>query len=67
MTIAQAAPTRFLHVVFHNKVYETSGAQSIPVEGKISFAGLAREAGYPRTVTFDDAEAFDAQLDEILT
>ena len=64
-TIAHAAPANFLHVVLHNGVYETSGAQVIPGAGRISFAGMAREAGYADTVRFDDVEAFDAQLDEI--
>ena len=66
-TIAHAAPANFLHVVLHNGVYETSGAQVIPGAGRISFAGMAREAGYADTVRFDDVEAFDAQLDEILS
>ena len=65
-TIAHAAPANFLHIVMHNGVYETSGAQVIPSEGRISFAGLAREAGYAQVARFDDVEAFDAQLDEIL-
>ena len=65
-TIAQAAPANFLHVVLHNGVYETSGAQAIPAEGRLSFAGMAREAGYAHAFRFDDVEAFDAQIDEIL-
>ena len=66
-TIAHAAPANFLHVVLHNGIYETSGAQTIPAEGQISFAGMAREAGYRQAHRFDDVEAFDAQLDEILS
>ena len=65
-TIAHAAPANFLHVVMHNGVYETSGAQPIPGEGRLSFAGLAREAGYAQTARFDDVEAFDAELDDLL-
>ena len=65
-TIAQAAPERFLHVVFHNGVYETSGGQPLPGEGALSFAGMAREAGYPHTFRFDDVEALDAALEDIL-
>ena len=65
-TIAHAAPANFLHVVMHNGVYETSGAQPIPGEGRLSFAGLAREAGYAGTARFDDVEAFDAELDDLL-
>ncbi len=66
VTIANAAPRRFLHVVFHNGVYETSGAQPLPAEGVVSFAALAEGAGYAKTARFDDVEAFDAELDELL-
>ena len=65
-TIAQAAPKRFLHVVFHNGVYETSGGQPLPGEGALSFVGMAREAGYPHAFRFDDVEALDAAMEEIL-
>jgi len=66
ITIAHAAPRRFLHVVMHNGVYDTSGAQPLPAEGAVSFAGLAGAAGYARAVRFDNAESFDAALDELL-
>jgi sulfopyruvate decarboxylase subunit beta len=66
LTIASAAPRRFLHVVFHNGVYDTSGAQPVLAEGKMSFAGLAESAGYARAARFDDVESFDAALDELL-
>ena len=66
VTIANASPRRFLHVVFHNGVYETSGAQPLPAEGRVSFAAMAEGAGYAKAVRFDDIEAFDAQLDELL-
>ncbi|MEX2446451.1 MAG: thiamine pyrophosphate-dependent enzyme [Dehalococcoidia bacterium] len=66
VTIANAAPRRFLHVVMHNGVYDTSGAQPLPAEGRISFTGLAESAGYAKAVRFEDAESFDASLDELL-
>jgi sulfopyruvate decarboxylase subunit beta len=48
VTIANAAPKRFLHVVFHNGVYETSGAQPLPAEGRVSFASMAEARATPR-------------------
>ncbi len=66
VTIANAAPPKFVHIVFHNGVYETSGAQPLPAEGRVSFAAMAEGAGYAKTVRFDDVEAFDAELDELL-
>ncbi|MFA7250245.1 MAG: thiamine pyrophosphate-dependent enzyme [Dehalococcoidia bacterium] len=66
MTIANAAPRRFLHVVMRNGVYDTSGAQPILGAGTVSFAALAEAAGYARGVRFEDAESFDAALDELI-
>lgn len=66
VTIANAAPRRFLHVVLHNGVYDTSGAQPLLAEGNVSFVGLAEAAGYARAVRFDNPESFDASLDELL-
>ncbi|HJN91617.1 MAG TPA: thiamine pyrophosphate-dependent enzyme [Dehalococcoidia bacterium] len=66
VTISNAAPRRFLHVVFHNGVYETSGGQPLPGEGRVSFAAMAEGAGYTKAVRFDDIEAFDAELDDLL-
>ena len=66
LTIASAAPRRFLHIVFHNGVYDTSGSQPILAEGRMSFTGLAEGAGYVKAVRFDDVESFDAAFDELL-
>jgi sulfopyruvate decarboxylase subunit beta len=66
LTISQAAPRRFLHVVFHNGVYDTSGSQPLPGEGRVSFADLARSAGYAEAVRFEDIESFELALDELL-
>ena len=66
LTVANAAPRRFLHVVFHNGVYDTSGSQPILSEGRMSFVGLAEGSAYAKAVRFDDVESFDAGLDELL-
>jgi phosphonopyruvate decarboxylase len=66
LTVANASPRRFLHVVFHNGVYDTSGAQPVLAEGKMSFTEMAKGAGYAEAVRFDDIESFDAALDELL-
>ena len=66
LTVANAAPRRFLHVVFHNGVYDTSGAQPVLAEGNMSFAEMAKGAGYVEAVKFDDIETFDGALDELL-
>ena len=52
VTIAHAAPMNLVHCLCQNGTYETNGAVDIPGRGQVSFAGLAREAGYPKTYTF---------------
>ena len=66
LTIANAAPRRFLHVVLHNGVYDTSGAQPVLAEGNMSFAEMAKGAGYADAVRFDDIESFELALDDLL-
>jgi thiamine pyrophosphate-dependent acetolactate synthase large subunit-like protein len=53
VTIANAAPRNVVLFVFENGVYEVSGSQPVPGEGKLSFAAMALGAGF--------AHAFDAQ------
>jgi phosphonopyruvate decarboxylase len=66
LTIAHAAPRRFLHAVFRNGVYDTSGGQPVLAEERMSFVAMAEGAGYARAASFDSAESFDAALDELL-
>lgn len=65
-TVAGAAPPNYFHFLFHNGVYETSGSQSIPAEGRIDFAGMARAAGYRATHRFDDLEELRSSLQSVL-
>jgi len=66
LTIGNASPRRFLHVVLHNGVYDTSGAQPVLAEGRMSFADMAKGAGYADAVRFDDIESFELALDDLL-
>ena len=66
VTIANAAPKNFVHCVCENGTYETNGAVPIPTHGGFTFTGLAREAGYPKTYTFDNLEDWDKNLDTLL-
>jgi thiamine pyrophosphate-dependent acetolactate synthase large subunit-like protein len=65
-TVSGAAPGNYYHFLFHNGVYETSGAQSIPAEGRIDFAGMAKAAGYKSAHKFDDLEDLRNSLDAVL-
>jgi phosphonopyruvate decarboxylase len=66
VTVAGAAPTNFFHFVFENGVYETSGSQPLPAEGRFDLAQMARAAGYARVEQFDDAGEFARGLPGLL-
>jgi phosphonopyruvate decarboxylase len=66
VTIAGAAPTNFFHFVFENGVYETSGSQPLPAEGRFDLTAMAGAAGYAHAVQFDDGSAFAQALPALL-
>ena len=66
VTIANAAPKNLIHCVCENGTYETNGAVRIPNAGRVSFTGLAKAAGYPKTYEFSNLEEWDRELDKIL-
>jgi phosphonopyruvate decarboxylase len=66
VTIAGAAPPNFFHFVFENGVYETSGNQPLPAEGLCNLHEMARAAGYPVALQFDDGPEFAAALPKLL-
>src|ERR1043166_662047 len=47
VTIAGAAPSNLFHFVFENGVYETSGSQPLPAEGRFDLCQMARGGGHP--------------------
>jgi sulfopyruvate decarboxylase subunit beta len=65
-TISGSEAPNFFHFLFHNGVYETSGSQKIPAEGRIDFAGMARAAGYRVCHRFSDLEELRTALHGIL-
>ena len=66
VTIAEAAPANLLHFVCENGQYESNGGHPIPGKGRLSFAGMARAAGYRYCAEFDDVTAFEAEIGAIL-
>ena len=66
VAIAHAAPKNLVHCLCQNGTYETNGAVDIPGRGKVSFPGLAREAGYPKTYMFDNLDAWEHAVEGIL-
>jgi sulfopyruvate decarboxylase subunit beta len=66
VTIAGAAPSNLYHFVFENGVYETSGNQPLPAEGRLDLTDMARAAGYAYSVGFENATEFASALPEVL-
>jgi phosphonopyruvate decarboxylase len=66
LTIANAQPANFVHIVFNNGVYDTSGAQPTLARDTMSFAEMAKSAGYSDTYTFSDIETLDSAIDELM-
>src|SRR5919204_4789315 len=66
VTIVGAAPPNLFHFVFENGVYETSGNQPLPGEGRFDLAQMARGAGYAHVAEYSDAAAFAQALPDLL-
>ena len=64
-TIAEQNPTNFIHFVFQDGVYFTTGGQPIPGVGNVDLAGIALKSGYASAYTFDNLEHFVNELNEI--
>ncbi|MCE2405112.1 MAG: thiamine pyrophosphate-binding protein [Dehalococcoidia bacterium] len=65
-TIAEMQPANLYHFVLENGIYATTGGQPIPAQGRVSFTGVAREAGYAAVYDFDDLEQLAVGLEEVL-
>ena len=66
VTIANAAPKNLVHFVVENGTYEANGGHPIPGQGKVDFAGFARDAGYAHAETYDGLNRFAADLPDLL-
>ena len=66
VTIADEAPTNLYHIVLDNGMYAMTGGQPVPKAGELSYAELAKAAGYARTYAFDNLEDWITNIGEIL-
>ena len=66
VTIANIAPTNFIHFVCENGTYKANGAHPIPGQGKLDFAGLARAAGYAHAQRIDTLAQIQTEIAAIL-
>ena len=67
VTIAGEAPKNRYHIVLDNGMYAKTGGQPISNQGNVSFAGLAKAAGYPGTFEFDDLEEWTTSIGDVLS
>ncbi len=67
VTVANKRPRNLYHFVLENGMYATTGGQPIPAQGRVSFSGMARHAGYAAAYDFDDLEDFAAQVERVLS
>ena len=65
-TIAGARARNFVHFLFKNGVYHTSGAQGIPGGEGVDFVGMAKAAGYRDAFAIDAIEDLTKRLPSIL-
>ncbi len=65
-TVAGAKPTNYIHFLFNNGIYHTSGSQEIPGGADVNFEELSKVAGYRGAATFDNLEDFRIQLPKLL-
>ena len=66
VTAASQRPKNFFHFVCENGTYEANGGHPTPGVGTVSFAGLARAAGYATVYEFSDLKVFDQQIGAVL-
>ena len=66
VSIANQAPANLVHFVCENGTYEANGGHPIPGRDRVSFAGLARAAGYPKTYEIAELGDFEARIAALL-
>ena len=66
VTIAEQQPANFYHFLIDNGCYATTGGQPVPNADKTAYDVIARGAGYPRAMAFDELDQFSKSLPDIL-
>ncbi|EKT4483612.1 hypothetical protein QEM02_003752 [Pseudomonas putida] len=67
VSVAQAAPTNFIHVVMNNSVqFAGLGNLETPGNTSVDYPALAKGAGYKAVYDFDSQQSFDHALEGIL-
>ena len=67
VTVATARPDHFLHVVIRNGTQFSGLGNLATLQPALSFAGLAKEAGYAHTEVIDSAETWAKRFPQLLS
>ncbi len=67
VTIGYINPSNLVHCVCINGTYETNGSIQIPGHQNISFAKMAKAAGYKKILVINDMDSWKKTIPEILT
>ena len=62
VTIAGAAPPNLYQFIMYNKIYETTGGQTIPNVDHLDLSMIARGAGITNIHRFSDTKTFEKEL-----
>ncbi|MBI4339764.1 MAG: thiamine pyrophosphate-binding protein [Chloroflexi bacterium] len=65
-TVAGKEPANLVHFLVQDGIYAFRGGVPIPDIGKLSFASLARGAGYTSVYEFSDLEELALQVEEVM-
>ena len=67
VTVATARPDHFLHVLIRNGTQFSGLGNLATLQPNLSFAGLAKEAGYAHAEVIDSAETWARRFPELLS
>jgi sulfopyruvate decarboxylase subunit beta len=66
ITIANSAPPNFYQFISHNRVYETTGGQTLPNVDNLDLVMIARGAGISQVHRYSDRETFKRELPDVM-
>ncbi len=66
ITIATAGPSNFYQFILHNKMYETTGGQTLPNVDRLDLVMIARGAGISNAYRYDDLGVFGQEIPRLL-
>ena len=66
ITIAEKRPKNLVHFVVQNGIYASTGGQPIVGQDVVSFAEMARAAGYTAAYDIEDLEEFENNAQKML-